>query len=106
MKAYAIFCCLFLVVSSNISAKTTSIIPTPFESSPQSTLPTSKDIALYLQKIVKKSPEATLVQLGKSAGDRPIYGVRLSKDPQFLKNGLADPNKLTGSKWEIYEYAQ
>lgn len=95
MKTYAIFCCLFYVVSINISAKTASTIPTPFESSPQSVLPTSKEITLYLQKIVKKSQLASLVQLGSSAGKRPIYGVRLSTDPKFLKNGQADPHKLT-----------
>ncbi|MCL1125808.1 hypothetical protein [Shewanella surugensis] len=79
MKAYAIFCCLFYVVSINVSAKTTASLPTPFESSSQSALPTSKAINIYLQQIVKQSKITYLVQLGILAGKRPIYAVRLSK---------------------------
>ncbi|WP_299494901.1 M14 family zinc carboxypeptidase [uncultured Shewanella sp.] len=95
MKAYSIICCFFYMVSFNISAQSTSEITTPFQASAQSSLPTSSEINVYLKQVTKKSDLASMVQLGLSAGKRPINAIRLSKDPKFLNDGLSAPKKLT-----------
>ncbi|WP_116475791.1 M14 family zinc carboxypeptidase [Zobellella maritima] len=69
--------------------------PSPFEQSAQHALPSSQEISAYLTVLDELSPQARLVELGRSAGGRPIEALLVSDSNDFLTGFSPQQGKPT-----------
>lgn len=68
---------------------------TPFERSKQYSLPSSEEVSKYLTVLDKLSDKTRLVNLGKSAGGRPIQAMLISNSATFIDCAVPEQNKST-----------
>lgn len=87
------FMLLWLLASSLVWAA--PVVKTPFELTKKQSLPDSQMISRYLSALDKTSEHAKLVQLGPSAGGRPIEALLLSSSAGFLQHPANEPDKAT-----------
>ena len=85
---------LLLLLSSSL-AWAEPVAKTPFEQANKQSLPDSQMIGQYLIELDKASDHAKLVQLGTSAGGRPIEALLLSSSAAFLQNPARETDNAT-----------
>lgn len=87
------FMLLLLLASSLVWAD--PVAKTPFERTKKQSLPDSQMIGRYLAVLDKTSDHVKLVQLGSSAGGRPIEALLLSSSSAFLQHPANETDKAT-----------
>ncbi|WP_417618307.1 M14 family zinc carboxypeptidase [Oceanisphaera sp.] len=88
-----IFIMLLLLASNLVWAD--SVAKRPIEQANKPSLPDSQVISRYLAALDKTSDHAKLVQLGRSAGGRPIEALLFSGSAAFLQNPASETDKAT-----------
>lgn len=68
---------------------------TPFERSKQYSLPSSQEVSKYLAVLDRLSDKTRLVNLGKSAGGRPIQAMLISNSETFIDCAFPEQSKST-----------
>ena len=68
---------------------------TPLEAAGYGEIPKSPQVNAFLQNLADGSPLAALAEVGRSALDRPILALSVSRDGAFLKWRRPDPGRLT-----------
>lgn len=68
---------------------------TPLESAGYREIPKTPQVQAFLQDLADGSPLAALAEVGRSALDRPILALSVSRDGAFLKWRRPDPGRLT-----------
>jgi hypothetical protein len=88
-----IFSWIMLVASSAFAAARPNI--PPLEASNYQNIPKTAEVSSYLEQIADGSREASVINVGTSAGGRPITAILLSKDKQFLQRNPGQPDTMT-----------
>ncbi len=88
-----IFSLIMLIASSSLVAARTDI--PPLETSNYQNIPKTAEVRSYLEQIAAGSREASVINIGTSAGGRPITAILLSKDKQFLQRKPGQPDTMT-----------
>ncbi|MGB5855403.1 MAG: M14 family zinc carboxypeptidase [Oceanisphaera sp.] len=86
---------MLLLLFSSCLAWAGSVAKTPFEQAKKQSLPDSQMISHYLATLDKTSDNAKLVQLGISAGGRPLEALLLSSSAGFLQHSASEADKAT-----------
>lgn len=90
--SFALFLC---AISGDPLALADTKRLTPLEASNYQRLPKSAKITAFLDELAQGSPYAKTLWLGRSAGDRAITALLVSKDSAFLNESVTADGKLT-----------
>ena len=88
-----VFSLFMPVVSSSLLAAPTNV--PPLEASNYQNIPKTAEVSTYLRKIADVSREASVINVGTSAGGRPITAILLSNDKHFLQGKPGKRDTMT-----------
>ena len=87
--------CWLSLFFSLVTCAQTALPLTPFELSDGAVLPKSQEVSAYLKQLTQLSSQASMVQLGRSAGGRPVEALLMSEEAAFLREGKPAAHKPT-----------
>jgi len=89
------WCGVWLMAGAVLFAAPGAGVPVPpIESNGWSRLPKSAEVDRFLGELAAGSEKARLVRIGRSAGDRPLHALLISRRRDFRATGMFSPERL------------